>query len=86
MHIYALGSAHASAHECTQFGAYLLDLIDAGLDSTYVETTLLICEAVTTVSPRSTRADSHTCTWMYFTVDKKYTILHHAHPRDILTG
>ena len=50
MHINTLGSVHASAHECTQFYAYLLDPIDAGLDYTYFEVASLICEAVMTVS------------------------------------
>ena len=62
MYISALGSVHASAHECTQFGAYLLDPIDAELDYTYFEVALSICEAVMTVSLTSMRADSLTFT------------------------
>ena len=50
MHINTLGSVHASAHECTQFGAYLLDPIDAELDYTHFEVTSSICEAVMTAS------------------------------------
>ena len=37
MHTNAFDSVHASAHECTQFGAYLLDPIDSELDYTYFD-------------------------------------------------
>ena len=66
MHIYALDSVHASAHECTQLDAYLSMPIDAGLDYTYFEVASSICEAVMTVSLTSTRADSLTCMHMHF--------------------
>ena len=46
---------------CTQFGAYLLDPVDAELDHTYFEVASSICEAVMTVSPTSKRVESLTC-------------------------
>ena len=59
MHINALDSVHASAHECTQFDAYLSVYIDAELDDTYHEVVLSICEAAILVSLSSARVNPH---------------------------
>ena len=66
MYISALCSIDVSEHGCTQFGAYPLVPIDAGLDSTYFEVAISTCEAVMPVSLTSTRADGHTCTFQHF--------------------
>ena len=51
---------------CTQFDAFLLVPIDAGLDYTCVWAVLSICEAGMTASVTSVRAASHSCTWITF--------------------
>ena len=66
MHINAIYSVYASACECTQFYAFLLVPIDAGLDYTCVWAVLSICEAVMTASVTSVLAASHWCTWITF--------------------
>ena len=58
MHINALSSVDASAHECTQFSVYPFVPIDAGLDYTYFEVARSICEAAMAVSLTGTHADS----------------------------
>ena len=66
MHINAIYSVYASTCECTQFYAFLLVPIDAGLDYTCVWAVLSICEAGMTASVTSVRAASHSCTWITF--------------------
>ena len=62
MHINALSSVHASAHERTQFNACPAMPIDAGLVHTCLEITASMRHALIAIRMTSTHADSHSCT------------------------